>query len=134
MTSRLKAVLLSIALSICAAGTVATRLWQDRFEATIKPKEVYAVILAQDRACRTDHLRQAYQDFSRAAQQHLTLVQFESKVRSQYSRINRPVAIDFGETSLERQRAYVQVYYTSSAHAITPALYTLVYELGRWRV
>src|SRR5690242_10168162 len=118
MTSRLKAALLSVALLICGAATVATRPCQDQFEAATKPRELYAVILAQYHACRTVDLRQAYEDFSRAAQQHLTLVQFESKVRSQYSRINRPEAIDFGAISLERQRAYVQVYYTSSAHEI----------------
>jgi uncharacterized protein DUF4864 len=136
VTSRFKAILLSGALLICAAGTVVTRLWQDQFEAAVKPNELYAVILAQYHACRADDFRQAYQESSRAAQQHLTMVQFESKVRSQYGRIRRPEAIDFGEISLERQRAYVQVYYTNTSrgHEITPALYTLVYERGCWRV
>jgi hypothetical protein len=134
MTSRFKAILLSGTLLICAAGTVVTRLWQDQFEATVKPAALYQVILAQYHACRADDFRQAYQECSSAAQQHFTMVQFETKVRSQYGRINCPERIDFGEISLERRRAYVRVYYTSNTHAVTPALYTLVYESGCWRV
>jgi hypothetical protein len=134
MTTGLKAVLLSGALLVCAAGTVVTRVCQDRFEATMKPSELYKVILAQYRACQADDFRQAYRESSQGAQQHFTMVQFASKIRLQYSRISRPEAIDFGEISLERQRAYVQVYYTGGAHEITPALYTLVFENGSWHV
>ena len=134
MTSRFKAILLSGTLLICAAGTIVTRFSQDRFEATVKPAALYAVILAQYHAYRADDFRQAYQESSSAAQQHLSVVQFETKVRSQYGRINRPEKIDFGEIALERCRAYVRVYYTSNAHQVTPALYTLVYETGCWRV
>ena len=134
MTSRFKAILLSGTLLICAAGTVVTRFWQDQFEATVKPGALYQVILAQYHACRADDFRQAYRESSSAAQQHLTVVQFETKVRSQYGRISCPEKIDFGEISLERRRAYVRVYYTSNTHQVTPALYTLVYEAGCWRV
>jgi hypothetical protein len=134
MTSRFKAVLLSGTLLMCAAGTVVTRFWQDQFEATVKPGALYAVILAQYHACRADNFGQAYRESSSAAQQHLTVVQFETKVRSQYGRINRPEKIDFGEIALERHRAYVRVYYTSNTHQVTPALYTLAYETGCWRV
>ena len=134
MTSRFKAILLSGTLLICAAGTVVTRLWQDQFEATVKPDALYQVILAQYHACRADDFRQAYQESSSAAQQHLTVVQLETKVRSQYGRISCPERIDFGEISLERRRAYVRVYYTSNTNQVTPALYTLVYEASCWRV
>ncbi len=134
MTARCKAMLLSGALLLCAGGTVVTRLYQDRFEAGVRPSELYRVILSQYQACRSDDLRQAYRQSSRAAQEHLTAVQFESKVRSQYGRIHSPEKVDFGEVSLERRRAYVQVFYTNNAREITPALYTLVYESGEWRV
>ena len=92
------------------------------------------VIFAQFKACRSDDFGKAYDQASRAVQQHFTLIQYVSKIRTEYGRISRAENLQFGSTSLDYHRAIVEVYFLSARNQVTPALFTMIQEDGIWRI
>jgi len=117
-----------------AAAAVATHVWRQRVEAEFDPKPLYGVIFAQFEACSSDDFGKAYGQASRGVQEHFTLIQYASKIRTEYGRISEPQKLQFGSTSLEYHRAMVEVYFLSARGLITPALFTMIQENGVWRI
>ena len=115
---RLKSFVLTSFFVVCAMAAVATHVWRQRVEAEFDPRPLFGVIFAQFQACRSDDFGKAYDQASTAAQEHFTLVQYVSKIR----------------TSLEHRRAIVQVFFVSACNQITPALFTMIQESGIWRI
>ena len=134
MMPRLKSVLLMSFFVVSAAAAVATHVWRQRVEAEFDPKPLYGVIFAQFEACSSDDFGKAYGQASRGVQEHFTLVQYVSKIRTEYGRISEPQKLQFGSTSLEYHRAMVQVYFLSAHGLITPALFTMIQENRVWRI
>jgi hypothetical protein len=131
---RLKSVLLMSFFVVSAAAAVATHVWRQRVEAEFNPKPLYGVIFAQFEACSSDDFGKAYNQASRGVQEHFTLIQYVSKIRTEYGRISEPQKLQFGSTSLEYHRAMVEVYFLSAHGLITPALFTMIQENGLWRI
>ena len=131
---RLKAFVLTGFFVVCAVAAVATHVWRQRVEAEFDPRPLFGVISDQFQACRSDDFGRAYDQASRAAQEHFTLVQYVSKIRTEYGRISRVERIQFGTTSLEHHRAVVQVFFLSARDQVTPALFTMIQEGGSWRI
>jgi hypothetical protein len=134
MMPRLKSVLLMGFFVVSAAAAVATHVWRQRVEAEFDPKPLYGVIFAQFEACSSDDFGKAYGQASRGVQEHFTLIQYVSKIRTEYGRISEPQKLQFGSTSLEYHRAMVEVYFLSARGLITPALFTMIQENGVWRI
>jgi hypothetical protein len=134
MMPRLKSVLLMSFFVVSAAAAVATHVWRQRVEAEFDPKPLYGVIFAQFEACSSDDFGKAYGQASRGVQEHFTLIQYVSKIRTEYGRISEPQKLQFGSTSLEYHRAMVEVYFLSARGLITPALFTMIQENGVWRI
>ena len=134
MMPRLKSVLLMSFFVVSAAAAVATHVWRQRVEAEFDPKPLYGVIFAQFEACSSDDFGKAYGQASRGVQEHFTLIQYVSKIRTEYGRISEPQKLQFGSTSLEYHRAMVEVYFLSTRGLITPALFTMIQENGVWRI
>jgi hypothetical protein len=134
MMPRLKSVLLMSFFVVSAAAAVATHVWRQRVEAEFDPKPLYGVIFTQFEACSSDDFGKAYGQASRGVQEHFTLIQYVSKIRTEYGRISEPQKLQFGSTSLEYHRAMVQVYFLSAHGLITPALFTMIQENGVWRI
>jgi hypothetical protein len=134
MMPRLKSVLLMSFFVVSAAAAVATHVWRQRVEAEFDPKPLYGVIFAQFEACSSDDFGKAYGQASRGVQEHFTLIQYASKIRTEYGRISEPQKLQFGSTSLEYHRAMVEVYFLSARGLITPALFTMIQENGVWRI
>src|SRR5258707_3220986 len=134
MMPRLKSVLLMSFFVVSAAAAVATHVWRQRVEAEFDPNPLYGVIFAQFEACSSDDFGKAYGQASRGVQEHFTLIQYASKIRTEYGRISEPQKLQFGSTSLEYHRAMVEVYFLSARGLITPALFTMIQENGVWRI
>jgi len=134
MIPRLKSFVLMSFFVVCAIAAVATHLWRQRVEAEFDPRPLFRVISAQFQACRSDDFGKAYDQASRGAQEHFTLVQYVSKIRTEYARISLAEKLVFGTTSLENHRAIVQVFFLSARNQVTPALFTMIQEGGIWRI
>jgi hypothetical protein len=92
------------------------------------------VISAQFEACRSDDFGKAYGQASRGVQERFTLIQYVSKLRTEYGPISQLQRLQFGPTSLEYHRAAVRVYFLSDSGQVTPALFTMIQENGLWRI
>jgi hypothetical protein len=134
MIPRLKSFVLTSFFVVCAIAAVATHFWRQRAEAEFDPRPLFRVISAQFEACRSDDFGKAYDQASRGAQEHFTLVQYVSKIRTEYARIYLAEKLEFGTTSLENHRAIVQVFFLSARNQVTPALFTMIQEAGSWRI
>jgi hypothetical protein len=134
MMPRLKSFLLMTFFVVSGVAAVATHLWRQRFEAEFDPKPLYNVIFEQFEACRSDDFGKAYGQASRGVQEHFTLVQYVSKIRTEYGPISELQKLQFGSTSLEYHRAMVEVYFLSGSGQVTPALFTMIQENGAWRI
>jgi Domain of unknown function (DUF4864) len=134
MKPRIKSFLLTSFFVVGAAAAVATHFWRERVEAEFDPKPLYTVIAAQFEACRTDDFGKAYNQASSGVQERFTLVQYVSKIRTEYARISQPRTLQFGSASLDNRRAIVEVYFQSQNGQVTPALFTMIQEHGIWRI
>ncbi len=134
MMPRLKSFLLMTFFVVSGVAAVATHVWRQRFEAEFDPKPLYNVIFEQFEACRSDDFGKAYGKASRGVQEHFTLVQYVSKIRTEYGPISELQKLQFGSTSLEYHRAMVEVYFLSGSGQVTPALFTMIQENGTWRI
>jgi len=134
MMLRLRSFLLLSFFIASAMAAVATHFWRERIEAEFDPKPLYKAIYAQFEACRAADFGKAYDQASSGVQERFTLVQYVSKIRTEYSRISQPETLQFGSTSLDYHRAMVEVYFQSAHGQVTPALFTLVQENGAWRI
>jgi Domain of unknown function (DUF4864) len=134
MMPRLKSFLLMTFFVVSGVAAVATHVWRQRFEAEFDPKPLYNVIFEQFEACRSDDFGKAYGQASRGVQEHFTLVQYVSKIRTEYGPISELQKLQFGSTSLEYHRAMVEVYFLSGSGQVTPALFTMIQENGAWRI
>jgi hypothetical protein len=134
MILRLRSLLLVSVFLSSAIAAVVTHYWRERFEAEFDPRPLFSVIFAQFQACRSDDFSKAYDQASRGAQAHFSLVQYVTKIRNEYGRILRPEKLEFGRTSLENQRAIVEVYFLSNHDQVTPARFTMVLEGTIWRI
>ena len=93
---RLKSFLLMSFFVVSGVAAVATHVWRQRIEAEFDPKPIYGVIFAQFEACRSDDFGKAYGQASRGVQEHFTLIQYVSKIRTEYGRISQPQKLQFG--------------------------------------
>jgi hypothetical protein len=134
MMPRLKSFLLMSFFVVSGVAAVATHVWRQRFEAEFDPKPLYSVIFEQFEACRSDDFGRAYGQASKGVQEHFTLIQYVSKIRTEYGPISGLQKLQFGSTSLEYHRAKVEVYFLSGSGQITPALFTMIHENGVWRI
>jgi hypothetical protein len=134
MMPRFKSFLLMTFFVVSGVAAVATHVWRQRFEAEFDPKPLYRVIFEQFEACRSDDFGKAYGQASRGVQEHFTLVQYVSKIRTEYGPISELQKLQFGSTSLEYHRAMVEVYFLSGSGQVTPALFTMIQENGAWRI
>ncbi len=134
MMPRLKSFLLMSFFVVSGVAAVATHVWRQRFEAEFDPKPLYSVIFEQFEACRSDDFGKAYGQASKGVQEHFTLIQYVSKIRTEYGPISEPQKLQFGSTSLEYHRATVEVYFLSGSGQVTPALFTMIHENGVWRI
>ena len=134
MIPRLKSFVLTSFFVVCAIAAVPTHLWRQRAEAEFDPRPLFRVISAQFQACRSDDFGKAYDQASRGVQEHFTLVQYVSKIRTEYGRISLAEKLQFGTTSLENHRAIVQVFFLTARNQVTPALFTMIQEGGIWRI
>ena len=103
MNLRLRSLLLVSVFLSSAIAAVVTHYWRERFEAEFDPRPLFDVIFAQFQACRSDDFSKAYDQASRGAQAHFSLIQYVTKIRNEYGRILRPEKLEFGRTSLENQ-------------------------------
>jgi len=92
------------------------------------------VISAQFEACRSDDFGKAYDQASSDVQERFTLIQYVSKIRTEYRRISQLQTLQFGSTSLDYHRAMVEVYFLGIEGQVTPALFTMIQESGIWRI
>ncbi len=134
MIPRLRSLLLVSAFVSSAVAAVVTHYWRERFEADFDPRPLFSVIFAQFQACRSDDFNKAYDQASTAAQAHFSLVQYATKIRSEYGRISSWKKLEFGRTFLENQRAIVEVYFLSDHDQVTPGRFTMVREGAIWRI
>jgi Domain of unknown function (DUF4864) len=134
MMPPLKSIFLMIFFVVSGVAAVATHVWRQRVEAEFDPKPLYEVILAQFEACRSDDFDKAYGQASRGVQERFTLVQYVSKIRTEYGRFSQLQQLQFGPTSLEYHRAVVEVYFSSARGQVTPALFTMIQENRNWRI
>ncbi len=134
MMPRLKSFLLMSFFVVSGVAAVATHVWRQRFEAEFDPKPLYSVISAQFQACRSDDFGKAYGQASRGVQERFTLIQYVSKIRTEYGPISQFQTLQFGPTSLEFHRATVEVYLLSDSGQVTPALFTMIQESVFWRI
>jgi hypothetical protein len=134
MTPPLKSIFLMIFFVVSGVAAVATHVWRQRLEAEFDPKPLYEVIFAQFEACRSDDFDKAYGEASKGVQERFTLVQYVTKIRTEYGRFSQLQQLQFGPTSLEDHRAVVEVYFSSARGEVTPALFTMIQESGSWRI
>jgi hypothetical protein len=134
MMTRFKSLLLVGFFVVSGVAAVATHVWREKIEAEFDPKPLYGVIVAQFEACRSDDFDKAYGQASRGVQEHFTLIQYVSKIRTEYGRISQPQKLQFGPTSLEYHRTMVEVYFMSARGQVTPALFTMIRENDIWRI
>jgi hypothetical protein len=134
MILRLRSLVLMSAFVSSAIAAIVTHYWRERFEAEFDPRPLFGVISSQFQAWRTDDFSTAYDQASRGAQAHLSLIQYVTKIRTEYGRISSWRKVEFGRTSLENQRAIVEVYFLSNRDQVTPARFTLVQEGATWRI
>ena len=134
MIPRLRSLLLVSAFVSSAVAAVVTHYWRERFEADFDPRPLFRVIFAQFQACRSDDFNKAYDQASTAAQAHFSLVQYATKIRTEYGRISSWKKLEFGRTFLENQRAIVEVYFLSDHDQVTPGRFTMVREGAIWRI
>jgi hypothetical protein len=134
MRPRVKSLLLLSFFVMSGAAAVATHVWRQRAEAEFNPKPLYGVIFAQFEACRSDDFGKAYGQASSGVQEHFTLVQYVSKIRTEYGRISQLQQLQFGSTSLDSHRAMVEVYFLTTQGQVTPALFTMIQENSTWRI
>src|SRR6202162_3938920 len=128
MTLRFKSFLLVGFFVVSGVAAVATHVWRQQIEAEFDPKPLYGVIFAQFEACRSDDFGKAYGQASSGVQERFTLIQYVSKIQTEYGRISQPQNLQFGSTSLEYTRAMVEVYFLSARGQVTPALFTMIQE------
>jgi Domain of unknown function (DUF4864) len=134
MNLHLRSLLLVSVFLSSAIAAVVTHYWRERFEAEFDPRPLFDVIFVQFQACRSDDFSKAYDQASRGAQAHFSLVQYVTKIRNEYGRILQPEKLEFGRTSLENQRAIVEVYFLSNHDQVTPARFIMVQEGATWRI
>ena len=134
MILRLRSLLLVSAFVLSAVAAIVTHYWRERFEAEFDPRPLFSVISSQFQAWRNDDFGTAYDQASSGAQAHFSLIQYVTRIRTEYGRISSWKKLEFGRTSLENQRAIVEVYFLSSRDQVTPARFTLVQEGATWRI
>jgi len=134
MIPRVRSLLLVGAFVSSAFAAVVTHYCRERFEADFDPRPLFNVIFAQFQACQSDDINTAYDQASRAAQAHFSLVQYATKIRSEYGHISSWNKLEFGRTYLENQRAVVEVYFLSNHDQVTPGRFTMVQEGATWRI
>ncbi len=134
MMPRLKSLFLMSFFVVSGVAAVATHVWRQRIEEEFDPKPLYGVIAAQFEACRSDDFGKAYGQASKGVQEHFTLIQYVSKIQTEYGRISQPQKLQFGATTLEYHRAMVEVYFSGAHGQVTPALFTMIQENEMWRI
>ena len=134
MILRLRSLLLVSAFVSSAVAAVATHYWRERFEAEFDPRPLFKVIFTQFQAWQSDDFSKAYDQASRGAQARISLVQYVTRIRTEHRRISSWEKLEFGRTSLENQRAIVEVYFLSNRGQVTPARFTLIEEGAAWRI
>ena len=134
MILRLRSLLLVSVFVLSAVAAIVTHYWRERFEAEFDSRPLYSVISSQFKAWRTDDFDTAYDQASRGAQAHFSLIQYVTKIRTEYGRISSWKKLQFGRTFLENQRAIVEVYFLSGHDQVTPARFTLIQEGATWRI
>lgn len=134
MKPRVKSFLLTVFFVVGAIAAVATHVWRERVEAEFDPKPLYRVISAQFEACRSDDFGKAYDQASSDVQERFTLIQYVSKIRTEYRRISQLQTLQFGSTSIDYHRVIVEVYFLGIEGQVTPALFTMIQENGIWRI
>jgi hypothetical protein len=134
MMPQLKSFFLMSFFVVSGVAAVATHVWRQQIEAEFDPKPLYGVIFAQFEACRSDDFGKAYGQASSGVQERFTLIQYVSKIQTEYGRIFQPQKLEFGSTSLEYHRAMVEVYFLSARGQVTPALFTMIKENDLWRI
>src|ERR1700752_842283 len=110
MIVRLRSLLLASAFVLSAVAAIVTHYWRGRFEAEFNPRPLFSVISSQFQAWRTDDFGTAYDQASSGAQAHFSLIQYVSKIRTEYGRISRWTKLQFGLPSLENPGATREVY------------------------
>jgi hypothetical protein len=134
MTVRFRSLLLVGAFVLSAVAAIVTHYWRERCETEFDPRPLFTVISSQFQAWRTDDFGFAYDQASSGAQAHFSLIQYVTKIRTEYGRISSWKKLEFGRISLENQRAIVEVYFLSGRGQVTPARFTLVQEGEAWRI
>src|SRR4029077_8608728 len=102
-----------------ATATLVPHNWREPFDAEFDPRPLFDVIFVQFQACRSDEFSKAYDQASRGAQAHFSLVQYVTKIRNEYGRILQPEKLQFGRTSCENYRAFVAVYFLCTHDQVT---------------
>lgn len=104
----------------------------------VDPRELYAAVSAHLAACRAENFPLAYHAAASAAQERLSAVQFERKLRADYGPLRRADHVEFGPARTlpdERDRAEVDVYFVLDQRGeIIVRRYELVREDGDWKV
>src|ERR1700721_3121701 len=96
MMPRLKSLFLMSFFVVSGVAAVAPHVWRQRIEEGFDPKPLYGVIAAQFEACRSDDFRKAYGQASKGVQEHFTLIQYVSKIQTEYGRIPQPQKLQVG--------------------------------------
>ena len=74
MILRLRSLLLVSVFVLSAVAAIVTHYWRERFEAEFDPRPLFRVISSQFQAWRTDDFGTAYDQASRGAQAHFSLI------------------------------------------------------------
>ncbi len=133
MSGRLKILLLLFFFALCAAAVIGTHFARQRTPAPTA-RELYSVVERQLTALRADDFDRAYQNAASGVQQKFSRAQFEEMIRRDFSSMQEPRRVEFGDVQVAGGAALVQVFLVSPGGTTAGYLYSFSAEAGGWKI
>lgn len=133
MNRAVKLTLIYMFAFVCAAA-VFSRYFTVALRATVRPEELYTVMVRQLEALQAEDFPRAYEQTSLGMQQRFDLPQFMEMARADYGAALLSKRIEFGQFLAQGQHAVLQVFFLDRNGTVTPCFYSFVKEERGWRI
>jgi hypothetical protein len=130
---RLKIGIVSATFSLCGAAFI-IRPTLPRRAPDPRPQELYQIVMQELAAVREADYSRAYRHVSLSMRERYNLDDFTEHVRMDHPELSRFERAEFGAVSTQGRHALVPVYLFLRTGEIALVHYTLVRELGTWKI
>lgn len=120
-------------LSVCLSAALAHSLLRERVREN-SPYALYDVVSRQLEAIQSADFSSAYLQAARHVRGNIGLNEFTGLVNAHYHPLLEAQRVEFGSMHRSGHEAKLKVYLVNQREIVTPCVYHLVCENGKWKV